>query len=161
MTDSKAPRMSHEEIRARAEASRMDDSHVSRRLAHACLQLLDEQGPLREALEFYADPEVYHGVAFMFDPPGGGWKEDFSEDHGNSFYERPMPGMRARAALDKASPNSPTPAKNIGWIKCHVCGGRTGLDRAVICGECGQAVHEVCIKEDGTCMKCMKEARDG
>jgi hypothetical protein len=35
-------RWTHEEVRARAEASLRDDSSVSRRLAGMCLQLLDE-----------------------------------------------------------------------------------------------------------------------
>lgn len=51
------------------------------------------------ALAFYADPGVYHAVAFLFDPPCGGFDEDFDEDHGDEFYQRPMPGKRARAAM--------------------------------------------------------------
>lgn len=54
---------------------------------------------LREALEFYADPETYHAITFMIDPPCGGFEDDFDEDHGDEFYDRPMPGKRARAAL--------------------------------------------------------------
>jgi hypothetical protein len=54
---------------------------------------------LVEALTFYADPETYHACSFFFDPPTGGWDDDFDEDHGNWLYQRPMPGKRARAAL--------------------------------------------------------------
>jgi hypothetical protein len=59
---------------------------------------------LREALVMYADPESYHAIAFYFDRPCGEFADDFSEDHGNSFYQRPMPGARARAALADADP---------------------------------------------------------
>lgn len=53
------------------------------------------------ALAFYADPGTYHAAAFWFDPPTGGFDEDFDENHGDDFYERPMPGAQARAALAK------------------------------------------------------------
>ena len=49
---------------------------------------------LREALEFYADPNTYMAVAFIADPPAGPFVDDFSDDHGNEFYDRPMPGKR-------------------------------------------------------------------
>lgn len=77
--------MHWEEASARADAS---EAEVAR---------------LREALEFYAEPETYHGVAFMLDPPGGGWAEDFDYD---AEYERDMPGKLARAALTR--PDDPT-----------------------------------------------------
>lgn len=54
---------------------------------------------LIDALEFYADPETYHALAIWADPPCGDFMEDFSEDHGDPFYNRPMPGKTARAAL--------------------------------------------------------------
>lgn len=53
---------------------------------------------LRDALEFYADPETYFAVAFRFDPPTGGFDDDFDEEHGGDF-DRPMPGKLARATL--------------------------------------------------------------
>jgi hypothetical protein len=57
-----------------------------------------EAARLRAALAFYADPETYHAVAFMFDPPCGGFDQDFSEvDH--PHYRRHMPGKTARDAL--------------------------------------------------------------
>jgi hypothetical protein len=56
-----------------------------------------EAEKLREALEFYADPDSYAAIAFLFDPPCGGFAEDFDAPHDN--YERPMPGSTARAAL--------------------------------------------------------------
>lgn len=56
-----------------------------------------ENARLREALEFYADPGSYHACSFIFDPPTGGFDDDFDEGH--EGYERPMPGKCARAAL--------------------------------------------------------------
>jgi len=54
---------------------------------------------LRETLALYADPESYHAIGFWFDPPCGRFAEDFSNDHGDAFYDRAMPGAAARAAL--------------------------------------------------------------
>lgn len=54
---------------------------------------------LFEPVYFYAMPETYHGVSFMFDPPCGDFMEDFSEDHEDPFYDRSMPGDSARSAL--------------------------------------------------------------
>lgn len=51
------------------------------------------------ALEFYANPNTYYAVMFVWDPPCGAFIEDFSEDHGEPFYDRPMPGKTARATL--------------------------------------------------------------
>lgn len=56
---------------------------------------------LVEALRFYANPETYHAVSFLFDPPTGGFDADF--DGGHDDYNRPMPGKRARAALAAAA----------------------------------------------------------
>jgi len=56
-------------------------------------------GTLEETLVFYADPETYHGCAFMFDKPTGGFDEDFSADHGHEDYDRSMPGQKARDIL--------------------------------------------------------------
>jgi len=71
---------------------------------------------LREALEFYADPETYHGSVTLFDPPGGGWESDFSDDHGHPDYQRPMPGKRARKALKSfpAAASAPVPPTDNG-----------------------------------------------
>ncbi len=63
-------------------------------------ELEAENARLREALEFYADPETYHAVGFWFDPPCGGFMEDFDSEHGDPFYNRDMPGKTARAALE-------------------------------------------------------------
>lgn len=57
---------------------------------------LKEVMRLREALEFYADPETYHAMLCQFDYPAGGFESDFDED---PDYGRPMPGKRAREAL--------------------------------------------------------------
>lgn len=54
---------------------------------------------LREALAFYADPESYHAIGFLADRPCGAFADDFSEDHGDEYYNRPMPGKAAREAL--------------------------------------------------------------
>lgn len=54
---------------------------------------------LEKALDFYADPETYHGCSFMFDRPTGGFDEDFSNNHGHEDYDRPMPGQKARDVL--------------------------------------------------------------
>lgn len=54
---------------------------------------------LRAALEFYADPQSYHAIAFLVDRPAGGFADDFDDEHGDEFYERPMPGKTARRAL--------------------------------------------------------------
>jgi hypothetical protein len=59
----------------------------------------------QRALEFYANPENYHACGFWFDSPTGCWQGDFGEDFkedelwDDGFYERPMPGVRARDAL--------------------------------------------------------------
>jgi len=57
---------------------------------------------LRDALEFYADPTTYHATSIMFDPPCGEFQEDFDEDYVcyDFDYGRPMPGKRARQALN-------------------------------------------------------------
>jgi hypothetical protein len=61
--------------------------------------LREENERLREALEFYADPETYHAIAFLEERPCGNFMDDFSEDHGHEDYDRAMPGKLARAAL--------------------------------------------------------------
>lgn len=81
--------------------ARMDEA---RNLANSIRALAPAGGAgevekLVEALKFYADPEVYHGCAFMFDRPTGGFDGDFSKDHGHEHYKRAMPGKTARAAL--------------------------------------------------------------
>lgn len=73
--------------------------HFARAILTAVLPLV--VGPVADTLDFYADPEVYHGVAFLFDRPGGGFEEDFDEDHGHEFYDRPMPGKMARNTLSQ------------------------------------------------------------
>ena len=61
------------------------------------------------ALEFYADPETYHACAFYFDPPTGGFDDDFDEDHGHEDYDRPMPGKLARTTLATIREEEPLP----------------------------------------------------
>lgn len=62
------------------------------------LHVVDTVG---DALRFYASPETYHAIAFFPDPPCGAFMEDFSDDHGDEFYDRPMPGKAARALLEQ------------------------------------------------------------
>ncbi len=59
-----------------------------------------ERDALREALSMYADPESYHGLTIIGDPPCGSFGDDFSDDHGHPDYDRPMPGKTARRALE-------------------------------------------------------------
>jgi len=58
-----------------------------------------------EAVDFYADPESYHAIGFMVDPPAGAFADDFSEpeEHQDPGYPRRMPGLKARQALKKAA----------------------------------------------------------
>lgn len=52
------------------------------------------------ALAFYAEPATYHAIAFVPDLPAGAFVGDFDESHGDNWYDRPMPGARARAAME-------------------------------------------------------------
>lgn len=83
-----------------ADIGQCDDDLCSEECRNA-LDLIDAQDTeiagLRSALEFYADPETYFAVAFLFDPPCGGFESDFSEvDHPHFDL---WPGKLARAAL--------------------------------------------------------------
>lgn len=69
------------------------------RIKHA-----EDTASLVGALAFYADPEIYHAIAFMADPPCGEWVDDFDENHGHPDYPRAMPGKRAREALAPLMP---------------------------------------------------------
>lgn len=78
-------------------------------IAHApedVARLLAEVERLRSALAFYADPGNYHGIRFWQDRPAGAFADDFSEDHGDDFYDRPMPGKLARKALNLGADES-------------------------------------------------------
>jgi hypothetical protein len=58
---------------------------------------------LREALEvvaFYGDPDSYFAIAIWPDRPAGNFADDFSDvDSLGYFYERDMPGKKARELL--------------------------------------------------------------
>lgn len=54
---------------------------------------------LVEALQFYASPDIYHAITFLFDPPTGELIDDFSTDHGDPIIERALPGKHAREVL--------------------------------------------------------------
>lgn len=69
--------------------------------------ILAEREVMRGALEFYANPETYHACGFLFDPPTGGFDEDFSDDHGHEDYPRATPGKTARQALSALEPKEP------------------------------------------------------
>lgn len=62
---------------------------------------LAEHKRVREALEFYADPETYLAIGFFPDPPCGEFMDDFGET-GTKDYG-PRPGERARKALGYGS----------------------------------------------------------
>lgn len=54
-----------------------------------------------ETLRFYADPDTYRAITILADSPAGEFMDDFSDDHGDDFFRRPMPGKRARDTLAK------------------------------------------------------------
>lgn len=58
-------------------------------------------GMLHDALQFYADPENYHAIAFVGDRPCGEFIDDVSRTT-HPDYNRVMPGKRARQALREA-----------------------------------------------------------
>lgn len=82
-------------------------THECRGAAAALRALLSEREGLRGALEFYANPETYHACGFLFDPPTGGFDEDFEVDHGHEDYPRAMPGKTARQTLSALAPKDP------------------------------------------------------
>jgi hypothetical protein len=55
------------------------------------------------ALEFYAEPDNYFATTFLFDPPCGEFRDDFSRDRWTKLrqFDRAMPGKRARRAIAK------------------------------------------------------------
>lgn len=55
--------------------------------------LVNHLNELSEALAFYGDPETYHAIAFLPDPPCGEFMEDFGD---NDDYDYPKPGKLAR-----------------------------------------------------------------
>jgi len=63
--------------------------------------LLDAGTKCIEALMFYGNPETYHAIGFLPDPPCGAFAEDVGDDHVHPNYPRPMPGKRARETLRK------------------------------------------------------------
>ena len=68
-------------------------------LYHDYKYLYDTCIMLASALSFYGNPASYHAVGFWVDPPAGGFADDFSEDHGDDYYDRDMPGKLAREVL--------------------------------------------------------------
>jgi hypothetical protein len=55
-----------------------------------------------DALQMYANPEFYHAIAILADPPTGGFDKDVSNVKELGFdYDRPMPGKLARATLKR------------------------------------------------------------
>lgn len=54
---------------------------------------------LTAALEFYANPDSYVGVAVLADPPAGEFADDFSEVE-TEWGTEVRPGKRARQALE-------------------------------------------------------------
>jgi hypothetical protein len=56
---------------------------------------------LIDALRFYATAQTYHAVTVLVDRPAGEFADDFSDDHGDEYYERAMPGKLARETLTR------------------------------------------------------------
>ena len=56
---------------------------------------------LIDALRFYATPHTYHAVTILADRPAGEFFDDVSEDHGDRYYGRAMPGKLARETLTR------------------------------------------------------------
>jgi hypothetical protein len=56
---------------------------------------------LIDALRFYATAQTYHAVTVLADRPAGEFADDFSDDHGDEYYERAMPGKLARETLTR------------------------------------------------------------
>jgi hypothetical protein len=70
-------------------------------------QYREAMGRFYIALAMYANPESYHAIAFAVDRPAGEFADDFEEDHGHSFYNRPMPGKLARQAMAEVAKKFP------------------------------------------------------
>ena len=86
--------------RLEAEVERLKRAEIAWHLAEAEVERLTaERDELKAALEFYADPETYFALCMMADPPCGDFIRDFSVVEG-AYTDRPMPGTRARAALE-------------------------------------------------------------
>lgn len=65
---------------------------------------------LARALAFYANPDTYHAIGMLPDPPCGEFMDDFSPVPW-SDYNRWMPGKRARLALRWERPAAASSAK--------------------------------------------------
>lgn len=72
--------------------------------AEEVLKLRAENARLRDALQFYANPETYFGCYFEFYEPEGGLYDDFYEHPDSTLGEKP--GKRALNALENVSKNS-------------------------------------------------------
>lgn len=60
-----------------------------------------EISELVDALRFYASAQTYHAVTVLADHPAGDFADDFSQDHGDEYYDRAMPGKLARETLTR------------------------------------------------------------
>jgi len=79
----------------RVQSNRERQQHESySSLLKATADLNAKNKRLREALNFYADPDTYFAISFLSDPPCG----DFMED-GEEIDGRWRPGKKARDAL--------------------------------------------------------------
>lgn len=79
------------------EVCRLNRALAQERQAHVETKALLEKA--LETLGFYADPETYHACSFLFDPPTGGFDEDFGQEHDHEDYDRAMPGKMARETI--------------------------------------------------------------
>lgn len=87
---------------------------------------------LRHALNFYAAPLTYHAMSIRFDPPCGGFREDFSDDHGDEFYDRAMPGALARKVLRGVETG------DFSEIKCDQHETPLKIESVMFCEECSK-----------------------
>lgn len=91
-------------VEAASEALRRSlDTEIARALKDRAEKAEARAAKLQEALEFYADPDIYFAIGFFPDPPCGEFIEDISnisglpDDHQYAVFK---PGKRARDILD-------------------------------------------------------------
>lgn len=86
--------MTHPEIEALLEGAYFPDNETRE-------AVIARVSAVVEALEFYADPDSYFAIAFMFDRHCGEFADDFDEEFDQELFDygRPMPGAKARKTL--------------------------------------------------------------
>lgn len=76
---------------------RLQENHIPGAASHSIAGVSD----LIDALRFYASASTYHAMEVLSDQPAGEFADDFSDDHGDEFYQRAMPGKLARETLKR------------------------------------------------------------